>query len=202
MEPAQDTYCEEVSAAFLNGRGHGLVMSSKDLSIVWAWREAKIPLSVVLRGLEHAFAVWQGPSAPRSISFAREHVERLFCAHREQHPSPRPPSHRSSSIDLERRRQLLIELGQRSSEERTKEALRSGYRALVGADNPADSWKAARKRILEALRAGLRPDEHARIERDARRGTEVMAPDAAMAHRARQQERCLLELFGLDELQD
>jgi hypothetical protein len=72
----------EIEETFIRRRGKGLLLSPFDWALMEVWQEKKIPLHIVLRGIELVFDNYEkSASKKRSIkglSFCREEVEVQF----------------------------------------------------------------------------------------------------------------------------
>jgi hypothetical protein len=81
-ETDSSRYFREIAKAFLARRGAPFVLSPKDLALVSAWKQAGIPLAVVLEGLAAAFdsRATSGRAAHRvlSLQFCEGSVARAF----------------------------------------------------------------------------------------------------------------------------
>ncbi len=81
-------YFQEISQAFLNLRGAPYVLSARDIAVIAAWEEARIPLRVVLEGIRMAEEVNRrgkvGKKRLFSLFFCRTEVERAFAAYKDR----------------------------------------------------------------------------------------------------------------------
>jgi len=81
-ETDSSRYFREIAKAFLARRGAPFVLSPKDLALVSAWKQAGVPLAVVLEGLAAAFdgRVKSGRAGFRvlSLQFCEGSVSRAF----------------------------------------------------------------------------------------------------------------------------
>src|SRR5512135_639186 len=102
---AQSGYYQEIARAFLKRRGGGLVLSAKDMAVIAAWEEKRVPLDAVLEGIERAFdGLKTRGRATRSVPLALcdRAVESAFAQHRERNAGRRKPveaSHRADKRD-------------------------------------------------------------------------------------------------------
>ena len=83
----QSGYYQEIARAFLGRRGGALVLSPKDLTVIAAWEEKRIPLSVVLEGIGRTFdGLKTRGRATRTISlaFCDREVEAASAQHRDR----------------------------------------------------------------------------------------------------------------------
>jgi hypothetical protein len=76
-------YFSEIEETFIRRRGKGLLLSPFDWALMEVWQERKIPLHIVLRGIEIVFDNYEkSDSKKRSIkglSFCREEIEVQFA---------------------------------------------------------------------------------------------------------------------------
>ena len=74
-------YYQEIARNFFSLRGAPFVLSSRDLVLISDWEEMRIPLSVVVEGMNRAFENFkkrQDKRKPHSLSFCQREVLRAF----------------------------------------------------------------------------------------------------------------------------
>lgn len=75
-------YFQEIARAFLSLRGAPFVLSSRDMVVISSWEEKKIPLRIVLEGIERAFERHRkraaGGRKMSSLSFCEAEVLRAY----------------------------------------------------------------------------------------------------------------------------
>ena len=76
-------YFEQISNAFLNSAGRGLVLSPRDQSIVARWAQDGVPAKVVINGIEKALS-GDGGGRTRSMSYVVPAVEQSIVSWRER----------------------------------------------------------------------------------------------------------------------
>jgi hypothetical protein len=79
-------YFTEIEDAFIRRRAKHLLLSPLDWALIESWKEMDVPLHVVLRGIEKAFASWESKPRKRSIKsllYCQEEVEAQFAEWRE-----------------------------------------------------------------------------------------------------------------------
>ena len=81
-------YFTEIEDAIIRRRAKHLLLSPLDWALIESWKELNVPLHVVLRGIEKAFASWESKPRMRSIKgllYCQEEVEAQFAEWREAH---------------------------------------------------------------------------------------------------------------------
>jgi len=82
-------YFQRIEEHFGQRRGGPLVLSPKDWKLIQRWHEKRIPLPVVLRGINLAFDRFaaSGPRPDRlnTLSYCAQHVETTWEDHRRTH---------------------------------------------------------------------------------------------------------------------
>ena len=72
-------YFTEIEETFIRRRGRNLLLSPLDWALIEAWQQRKVPLHIVLRGIEKVFdGVDEQPSRRRSVKslmYCREEIE-------------------------------------------------------------------------------------------------------------------------------
>ena len=75
-------YFSEIEETFIRRRGKSLLLSPLDWALIETWNEKKIPLHIVLRGIEKVFDIYDAkPKKKRtikSLSYCREEVEAQY----------------------------------------------------------------------------------------------------------------------------
>jgi len=75
-------YFSEIEDTFIRRRGKHLLMSPLDWALIESWKEMKVPLHVVLRGIDRAFDSWASKPRKRTIKsllYCQEEVEAQFA---------------------------------------------------------------------------------------------------------------------------
>jgi hypothetical protein len=83
----QSSYYQEIARSFLARRGGALQLSPKDLAALSAWEEKRIPLNIVLEGIERTFDGLKARGRPTktvSLAFCDRQVEAAFAQHRDR----------------------------------------------------------------------------------------------------------------------
>jgi hypothetical protein len=83
----QSGYYQEIARSFLARRGGALQLSPKDLAAIASWEEKRIPLDIVLEGIERTFdglKVRGRPTRTVSLAFCDRQVEAAFAQHRDR----------------------------------------------------------------------------------------------------------------------
>jgi hypothetical protein len=90
-------YFREITKAFLARRGAPFILPPKDLALVAAWKEAGVPLEVVLEGLAAAFdgraTSGRGGSRILSLRFCEASVARAYERFRDRNVGRPQPGH-------------------------------------------------------------------------------------------------------------
>lgn len=74
-------YFSEIEETFIRRRGKNLFLSPIDWALMETWQERKIPLHIVLRGIEKVFDNYEKSKKTRTIkglSFCREEIEAQY----------------------------------------------------------------------------------------------------------------------------
>jgi hypothetical protein len=78
-------YFTEVEEAFVRRRGTHMIVSPLDWALIEAWKDAGIPLRVVLRGIEQAFDSWDSrPHRGQRVStlmYCKQAIDECYAAH-------------------------------------------------------------------------------------------------------------------------
>ena len=75
-------YFSEIEDTFIRRRGKHLLMSPMDWALIESWKEMKVPLYVVLRGIDRAFDSWASKPRKRTVKsllYCQEEVEAQFA---------------------------------------------------------------------------------------------------------------------------
>ncbi|MGD0782043.1 MAG: hypothetical protein ABSA30_04185 [Candidatus Aminicenantales bacterium] len=84
----RDRYFQEISRAFLARRGAPFFLSPKDLGLIASWEKAGVPLTVVLEGIDRAFAPASAGRRPGgkvlALAYCRNQVGKLFELRRDR----------------------------------------------------------------------------------------------------------------------
>ncbi|MEZ5428608.1 MAG: hypothetical protein R2747_20345 [Pyrinomonadaceae bacterium] len=77
------SYFSEIEETFIRRRGRNLLLSPLDWALIETWQERKIPLHIVLRGIEKIFDQYdQNPKNRRTIKslmYCREEIEAQYA---------------------------------------------------------------------------------------------------------------------------
>jgi hypothetical protein len=91
-EPDDEQYFSRVEEHFGRRRGGPLVLSPNDWRLLEAWQQQRIPLPVVLRGINQAFDRFEasGPRPDRinSLRYCEQEVQAAWEDHRAAHRRP------------------------------------------------------------------------------------------------------------------
>lgn len=74
-------YFSEIEETFIRRRGKNLFLSPLDWALIETWQERKIPLHIVLRGIEKVFDNYEKSKKKRTIkglAFCREEIEAQY----------------------------------------------------------------------------------------------------------------------------
>src|SRR3989454_7723003 len=86
---AADQYFGAIEEEFVRGRGAAMLLSPRDWSLIGEWKEAGVPLRVVLQGITNVFDSFAGraPTGRRinSLSYCRQEVQVLHEIYRSLH---------------------------------------------------------------------------------------------------------------------
>jgi hypothetical protein len=159
-----DPYFQAIEEAFNRRRGAPLLLSPRDWALIDSWQRARIPLRIVLQGIENAFDAWarRPPTARRinSLSYCRQEVLSLHELYLGLHGAEAARPDGAAPVDPARA--LSRHLGRLSR--RVKEAMAAasadGRDALVG---PLAEAAAEIKRMRKHLRSA--PPDPLAIER-------------------------------------
>jgi hypothetical protein len=88
---AEDEYCRAIEEAFVRRRGAAMLLSPRDWSLMLEWKEAGIPLRLVLQAIDNIFDSFErrAPAGRRinSLSYCRQEVLALNDLYRMLHAS-------------------------------------------------------------------------------------------------------------------
>ena len=84
--PDPDAYYRAIEEEFVRRRKAPMILSPRDWALMGAWREAGIPLRIVLQGIDNVFEAFESrPHAParriNSLSYCRQEVLSLHHLH-------------------------------------------------------------------------------------------------------------------------
>jgi hypothetical protein len=191
-----DPYFQAIEEAFNRRRGAPLLLSPRDWALIDSWQRARIPLRIVLQGIENCFDAFErrAPGARRinSLGYCRQEVLSLFEIYLGLHAGVTDGAREGSSTATPSAARVVSRhLGRlaRRVKETMPHASAAHHDALVGAlAATAADLRRLRKALageppvpqtletdlarldaslLEAARAALGPDELARIEAEA-----------------------------------
>jgi hypothetical protein len=100
------SYVRAVETRFCRHRGTPRIVSPREFSLMLEWFERGIPVSVVVRALDEAFAS-AGPDGIGSLSYLRAPVDRSFRRYREARLGEAEPGGPVVAITLEEAREML-----------------------------------------------------------------------------------------------
>ncbi len=75
-------YFTEIEDAFVRRRGKHLLLSPMDWALIESWKEMRVPLHVVLRGIEKSFDSWEAKPRVRTVKsllYCQEEVEAQYA---------------------------------------------------------------------------------------------------------------------------
>jgi hypothetical protein len=75
-------YFTEIEDAFVRRRGKHLLLSPMDWALIESWKEMKVPLHVVLRGIEKSFDSWESRPRTRTVKsllYCQEEIEAQYA---------------------------------------------------------------------------------------------------------------------------
>jgi hypothetical protein len=204
-------YYQAVEECFVSRRGESLFLSNADWHLVRKWREAALPLRVVLRGIRDAFEShahgWSRDRPVRSLAYcthdveaARERWERALSLGRDDGPDA-SGALRGFADDLERARGLASHGAAAAA--RIGAELRR--RADGGELAELEPWLGKLEaELLEAIRKDDGPERVAAIEGEVARALEPyekrMPPRVLEQLRGESLARRMLEAHGLPRL--
>lgn len=169
---AEAAYYQTIEEFFVSRRGDPLFLSNADWNLVRKWREAGIPLRVVLRGITdaldshaHSFSrdrkVGSLGYCAREVETARERWALALAQGGAEADLDLPAALRAFAHDLERARDLGPRAARAAAE--AAEALRS--RAGSGRLEDVEGWLAAQEAsVVEAIRKDEGPESLGRVE--------------------------------------
>ena len=111
---SEHPYLEEIEQYFANKRGNALILSPKDWPLVTAWEKQKIPLEMIIEGIDCAFARLEEHPNPRrrrslrSLSACRYDVEKLWKEYQETLLAESQPVEDESTTSLQADKQQLL----------------------------------------------------------------------------------------------
>jgi hypothetical protein len=202
-DAADIDYFEQVESCFSRLRGTPLLLSPKDWALVASWREAGIPLRLVLEALESVFVARrrsadEGTTRPvLALSYCRHAVQEAFDAWREAQlgaPSVETPATGEGSESGKQEAasclQAWIEGLQHAGRkaelpslplEEAAEHLRSLAALLEAPDHPSlaqveDRLEEIEDRLLDRLLQALPPEAMQEIEDSVRQDLQALQP--------------------------
>jgi hypothetical protein len=207
----ETAYYQAVEEYFVSRRGDPLFLSNADWHLVRKWREAGLPLRIVLRGIRDALDAhahgWSRDRPVRSLAYctheveaARERWERALAVGREEGLEA-SGALRGLADDLDR----ATGLGPKARAvaagiaQELRERVEGGHLAQVSA------WLTGKEaELLEAIRAEEGPERDAATAAEVDRVLEPyrkrMPPKVLAQLRAESTARRLLEAHGLPRL--
>lgn len=179
-------YFTEIEEYFFRKRGRNLLAPPLDWCLIELWKESKIPLHVVLRGIDRSFesALQKNKKPPRSLAYCHAAVVEAFEEYaraslgesREEDRGARSPSGPEERRAVEGFLQdLEISLGRFSGDaieqaRRRLSALRFEV-TTVGVRDPEELDAELRRigeRVAEFLRRQLEPEDRKELSEQAR----------------------------------
>lgn len=201
-------YFQAIEEYFISRRGDPLLLSNADWTLMRSWRQAGVPLRIVLRGVADAFEAhahsWARDRKVGSLRYCADEVERAFDRWQRALAGGVDPSPEQALPALTER--LADRLGELPAE-----------LALVGADVLAglagprppgaelEAWlRQHEERLLEAARAELGHDALQALAQEVEQDLAPYRgrlPERILAQvRAESVRRRVLEAFGLPRL--
>jgi len=83
----QSDYYQTIARRFFKHRGAPFFLSPKDLELIARWEEARIPLGIILEGMDRSFEnIRRAGKTVKvlNLTFCRSQVEKAFAGHRER----------------------------------------------------------------------------------------------------------------------
>lgn len=180
-------YFTEIEEYFVRKRGKNLLVSPLDWCLIELWKEAGIPLHVVLRGIDRSFeaAESRARKSPRTLHYCHPAVMEAFeefqaaaiGSHPEEEEEPAP-----SELPKEKLLEFLEELS-RGMAGRGSEAFERATRRLRAVESEVRRSRSLsletldaelneiRRALIEELSTGLSSDRLDEIRKEARKET-------------------------------
>jgi hypothetical protein len=98
-------YFTEIEDAFVRRRGKHLLLSPMDWALIESWKEMKMPLHVVLRGIEKSFDSWESKPRTRTVKsllYCQEEIEAQYAEWLDAHVGTTPESESDTGISIDR----------------------------------------------------------------------------------------------------
>jgi len=208
---ADARYFQSVEQYFVELRGDPLMLSNADWFLVWKWRQAGLPLRVVLRGIadameSHALS-WSRDRRVTSLSYCRAEVERAARRWREELGPEAAPAP-SAGPALERIAAALEEFAPAGAPGQPVRDLAAALRkrARRARRGPAlDRWLGERElELVDLLMASRSPLEREALEAEVAAGLagfRTRLPERVLAQvEAESRARLVLGACGLPRL--
>ncbi len=212
MSDPEAAYYQTIEEFFVSHRGDPLFLSSADWNLVRKWRQAGIPLRVVLRGITDAL-----DSHAHSFSRDRKVASLAYCAReveaaRDRWAQALALGSASSGLDLPavfrgfaRDLEQAHDLGPRAARAAAEAAGALRRRAGEGRLEEVEGWLAAQEKVVvEAIREDDGPREGERLEAEIESALapyrERMPPRVLERLRQDSRVRRFLERHGLPRL--
>lgn len=185
MDDARAEYLRAVEQRFVELRGRGFMLSARDLQLVERWRQAGVPLRIVLRALEDGVASFldrnvSGMPLPSSLAYFENQVDKAAALWRERtmswgkvaQPGTASAEGPERSGLLEGVMSVVMASGQACEDEAIKAVLRETWRALrqsadQGSEEPWALIAALDADMVEAVEATLEDATRERLHAEA-----------------------------------
>jgi hypothetical protein len=171
----QSGYYQTIARAFLERRGASFFLSPRDQSVVAGWEEKRIPLRVVLEGIDRTFdgLVARGRGTKGvSLSFCERQVEAAFAQHRDRSAGRRKAAAAEPSSNKKDKARREIERAVdalASADPEISRLLRTALAALDAAKPDEAALERIDAEVEEILWAGATAADRATAEADVRR---------------------------------
>src|SRR5262245_21904579 len=227
---AGDAYYRAVEEEFVRRRGAAMLLSPRDWNLIGEWKEAGVPLRVVLQGIGNVFDAFErrAPAGRmiNSLSYCKQEVLSLYDLYRSlraveagRPQAPDEAAGRSAAVrhlgrlarqirvsmtgaSESRRDRLVASLARAAAELKlVRKEIRGG---LLDPRALEDRLRALDVELLEVVRASLPAEEVARLKETAARTLGPsggrMRAEARERTRHAQEERRLRDAAGLPRL--
>ena len=176
-------YFTEIEDAFVRRRGKHLFLSPLDWALMETWKQAEIPLHIVLRGIERAFDSHEAKKRKRSVKsliYCQEEVEAQYAEWLESRVGANP----NSTVATDANKTPFTSIRVREHLQESQKILE--HLAAVRARNGTDSLTEALNRasqLLKDLETDFDTDADANTRKleDSLTALERMLNDALLA---------------------
>jgi len=171
-------YFTEVEEEFVRRRGKQMLISPLDWALVESWKDAGIPLHIVLRAINEAFDAYDARAQKfrkvNSVFYCQQAVETAFAEYRlaqvggGQTPEPsegQPKSTRRPSDEETFPKDILFEFLKKCDDELRLAALQASTHGAADLKNAIDRARIRMTEIIGEIESSTRVDAEA-LERD------------------------------------